>query len=378
MSDRIKMFDQEFSSSELQSASNQLHKAMQNLQKAYNNMTDYDSKLFSLYEYESGFVFSDSSSSCVYSQISRLAAIADKTNALAHYAVSVPKEMKSIDSSFWPKSFNESYQDVKSGIIGWGKSTVGFWSELFRTATGTADETNIYFAPHGIVYKTFQVGKAICGSILAIKSIVAIARAAVVTVGTGGAGAPLLVLAAIYAGNTLGSNISDYINLYYGNYDEVGKSNWLKNKLNEGYGMLLGEETGKAVGTAIYDGGSLLSAFHVKTKTWGPAKVDTQNVLERFRVAWAKVIQAPDLWDVTKKTISSSGSYVKGLFDIAIHNDIFDKEMLRYDLTLLSHQAPSISELKSTYELLKKLAKTTKKLTKYTSKSVCGVVSSII
>ena len=150
MSESILVNRKEISSSDLKTAADRLQSALKGLMKAYNNMTDYDSKLFNLYEYESGFVFSSSSSDCIYNQANIVRRLAESIGTLSGYCSSIPKAIERIDDSFWPKSFNEHYQDIANPIIGGITTAVGFWSELFSVANGTAGETTLYFQQHGL------------------------------------------------------------------------------------------------------------------------------------------------------------------------------------------------------------------------------------
>lgn len=353
MSESILVNQKEISSSDLKTAADYLQSALNGLMKAYNNMTDYDSKLINLYEYESGFVFSGSSSDCIYNQANTVRSLSEIVRSLSGYCASIPKAIERIDDSFWSKSFNEYYQDIKNPIVGGITTAVGFWSELFSVANGTVRETTLYFQQHGVVYKVFQTGKAIVSS---ITSVAAVVGAGIISVGSGGAGAPLVALSAIYAGNTLGSNISDIINVWSGNYEDVGKTNWLKSTLAENYGMVFGEDVGKAIGNTIYTTGGIL------------------DTLTKLEVLTSKVIQSGDLWKQLKGAINESGSYVKGLIDIALYSDIGS---VKLDLALLGYQTPSIGKVKGTVELLKKVGKSAEKLTKYAVNTICDIVTNI-
>ncbi len=114
----------------------------------------------------------------------------------------------------------------------------------------------------GWFYKTVKA----TGAVLSIVGSVAIAVSAIgAAIASGGAAAPVAVavLLTLYNGNSVANSVADLCNIFGGDVNQVGQTNFLKSGLKLGFGKageLVGyREAGEKVGEIVYTAGSVAS-----------------------------------------------------------------------------------------------------------------------
>lgn len=151
--------------------------------------------------------------------------------------------------------FAEVIYDVGVAVVKQAEAVQKFTEELI---TGALES---YYS-HGTVYKVFQVGKAVLKFAKGVKKI---ALGVGALFGTGGVSAPVAILLIISGANDVYNSTSDLTYAALGEFEEMGKTNYLKELLEENgseLGRLIGnEELGKTVGDVVYFGVDLVSTL---------------------------------------------------------------------------------------------------------------------
>ena len=123
---------------------------------------------------------------------------------------------------------------------------------------------------HGWLYYGVQIGKAVFKGGIAVAKI----GAGIATFAT--TLSPVAVLSVISGFNDLVNVGADMKNLYDKNYDEIGKTNYLKSELEKGgaaIGGLFGnEELGRKIGGATYFGMDLITSLDALDKSYEKLK----------------------------------------------------------------------------------------------------------
>lgn len=134
-------------SSQLEKASRKLKDAAEVLQKTYNAMRSYDSNLFELYDYWTGYVFSENSSSTVYKQMNSLYSLADSLDAAGALCKNGPDAMAEIDADC-RKTLTGWWGSGNAGRTYYGSGTMsgrrGAQSRFFASRSGvTGEDTDV-------------------------------------------------------------------------------------------------------------------------------------------------------------------------------------------------------------------------------------------
>ena len=152
------------------------------------------------------------------------------------------------------------------GRIAFGKAVIKKASQVVSTVAKktkqVASSLIKSYTEKGWVYQAVQYGKAV---IKAAKGIKKIALGVGSLIGSGGLSTPVSVLMIISGCNDFYNSIIDGAYVATKQYDEVGKHNWLKDKLKEG-GSAIGsyfgnEKVGEFIGNATYYGIDLVTSF---------------------------------------------------------------------------------------------------------------------
>ena len=116
----------------------------------------------------------------------------------------------------------------------------------------------------GWFYKTVKA----TGAVISIVGSVAIAVSAIgAAIASGGAAAPVAVavLLTLYNGNSVANSVADLCNIFGGDVNQVGQTNFLKSGLKAGFGKageLVGyKEAGEKAGEIVYTVGSVASTI---------------------------------------------------------------------------------------------------------------------
>lgn len=151
--------------------------------------------------------------------------------------------------------------DFFSDVIDKGKDFLDdAYGNVVKTTKECVSWVKDSYSNKGIVYDTLQYGKA---ALKVGKGVVKIVGAVGTIFGTAGGSIPLATLAIISAGNDIINGFNDAAYIYTDQYDMVGESNYLKEKVVEG-GSQLGEmlgnkEAGEFAGEFIYTGVDVVS-----------------------------------------------------------------------------------------------------------------------
>ena len=155
------------------------------------------------------------------------------------------------------------------GIIGFGRATIAKGKKLVSAAKKNYEN-------HGTVYDVVEYGK---GAVKIVKSIVKIAGA--VAACSTVAGIPVALCIITSAGNDIASASADIVHVARDEYDEVGKTNYLKDLLKKNGGelgeMLGNKKAGEKFGELAYTGldmVSLLKGTEKMLKSFGKLNTD--------------------------------------------------------------------------------------------------------
>lgn len=155
------------------------------------------------------------------------------------------------------------------GIIGFGRATIAKGKKLVSAAKKNYEN-------HGAVYDVVEYGK---GAVKIVKSIVKIAGA--VAACSTVAGIPVALCIITSAGNDIASASADIVHVARDEYDEVGKTNYLKDLLKKNGGelgeMLGNKKAGEKFGELAYTGldmVSLLKGTEKMLKSFGKLNTD--------------------------------------------------------------------------------------------------------
>lgn len=241
--------------------------------------------------------------------------------------------------------------------------------------------------------KAWKTGAAV----LSITGAVMATAASWAVAGSTGFGAPGAILVTGYSVNSIANSGTDLYNMWFGNQSEVGKVNYLKTGLSEGYGdlteMLCGNrEVGEMIGKGVYTVGNFTSAVvsarslslyngggstlttprdDLKRKYLSDSietKVDKYLQSDMFDIKYVsnidpqtgqelsavqKVLNASTgnaFIDTGVKAVKEIPTAVKGYAEIIIHPRLGS---LRYDTTMLGHQIKDLTKCHSFYQSTK-------------------------
>lgn len=149
------------------------------------------------------------------------------------------------------KRVKETVHNVKTWIKDTAKKAWDFAVDLYNKAKENYDN-------HGLVYYLIEGGKIVLDVGKAIVKIIGAVGAF-----SSGVGIPIAILSIISAGNDIINAVHDGAYLWVKDYDKVGTTNWLKDKMVSGYGQLGSlfgyEEAGEFIGEMFYLGIDLVS-----------------------------------------------------------------------------------------------------------------------
>jgi len=201
----------------------------------------------------------------------------------------------------------------------------------------------------GWTYKLLQTGKA---ALKIAKS--AVGCAATWATAPTGVGVPLAVLSTIYTVNDVTSGVSDIVNIWQGDFDEVGQVNMLQDAIvgitGEVGEMLGSQEAGEIVGEMIYDAGKIVKDY---TDIKGIAGVVTKTPSSMV----GKVIQNDTNLGTFSDAAKEIPNAVKGAIDIAINSPLRN---VKKDVALLRYTVPNLMQVASTGKLLEDVGDMTK------------------
>lgn len=182
---------------------------------------------------------------------------------------------------------------------------------------------------------------------------------------TAGLGAPATVLIGAYGGNQAISGFADLFNCITGNVDDVGEVNLLKS-FSTGVcgqaGKWLGNrEMGESVGEAIYTIGGITSTV-----------VSLTNLSGQIKQAHSSGKTLSQSVETTKKMVADASKEISGVFSkVGKANGISDAgyllknckiSNLKYEITMLSKQLPSVCKIVSDANLVTKGVEESKKI----------------
>lgn len=226
------------------------------------------------------------------------------------------------------KTAKSVWNGIKDGFSkGWNKikDTAGKIKKGFSDAI---DYIKQNYNEHGVFYKIAQYGKA---AVSIVGSTAAIAGAVASLIGTGGLSTPAAIATIIYSVNGIANSVTDVVNVANKNYDQVGKTNYLKQGLADAGGWLGGqlgnEQLGEALGTGVYYAGSLYTTFSNLSNSIDKAKqvdsVKLSDAIDSAKKLGAEQISVKELMttDVNQlrlemSLLKNSQDY-KALFDYA-------------------------------------------------------------
>lgn len=124
------------------------------------------------------------------------------------------------------------------------------------------------FQPGGALY---EVGLYLGAAYKVVTGAIKILGFVATVFGTAGGSTPLAIMGIIYGINDISNALTDFAYIGTQQYDEVGKHDWLKDRMQEGGGMIgkaLGnEQLGESIGTAFYHGGNLVASIYAIDKS---------------------------------------------------------------------------------------------------------------
>ncbi|MCM1244431.1 MAG: WXG100 family type VII secretion target [Roseburia sp.] len=164
------------------------------------------------------------------------------------------------EKNSWLKSVGKAVKKKASKVSSKIKKDVKNWVNDAKQLVEYAKES---YNDHGLVYKVVEYGKA------AVKVVAGATKAAVAIgtiAGTGGLGTVAAVAAFASGCNDIWNAVDDVKNIHNENYEKVGKTNALKNIMEE-FGASIGEELGneelgKAVGNKAFYGLDLVGTIY--------------------------------------------------------------------------------------------------------------------
>ena len=188
---------------------------------------------------------------------------------------------------------------------------------------------------------------------------------------------PVGIVGAIYAGNSLANSVQDFIQLSAGQSDQVGKTNYLKKAMVEGWGeigeLAGNEELGESLGKVFYNLGSYIKDLYKLEKSLGqidayitkytdlanqPA-LDSFNLSSLTKDAANMTFNTPMTFDVPK-TIAGSidGDPLKGLtnFVLSAARGNLESQIKQYG-AISSAGADTISLFLNSYDGFKQIFK---------------------
>lgn len=182
---------------------------------------------------------------------------------------------------------------------------------------------------------------------------------------TAGLGAPATVLIGAYGGNQAVSGFADLFNCITGNVDDVGEVNLLKS-FSTGVCGQAGEwfgnrETGESVGEVIYTIGDITSTVVSLTKLSGEIK-QAHSYGKTFNQS---VEKAKGIFSDASKEIAGVFSNAGKADSISDAGYLLKKcniSNLKYEITMLSKQLPSVCKIVSDAEIVTKGVEKGKKL----------------
>lgn len=274
--------------------------------------------------------------------------LADAEEKLARYGEildSGTEEMIQIDGRY-KDNLTNAWERGSYAAKTWAASTLGYWKDNYENK--------------GWSYKTVQSGKMMGETALSLIGCAAAWTKAFFVPGS----LPGAVLSTIYLGNDVQNMNSDLVNLWRGNFDEVGKANKLKDKARTTGGnigdMLGNREAGEAIGEMIYHGGELAD-FIVNL-----GNIDAFDMLSDPKSIYKYGNKAEDLYSQIrqsdfsiadlKEAVGEIPDYAKGVTDVIFNCPLSE---VKKDLKLLEYAAPKLNELRETVDLLKSVQKTT-------------------
>lgn len=211
--------------------------------------------------------------------------------------------------------------DVAADGVEWVVDQAVEGAEIIGNAIGDgisaiADSYN----EKGTVYKLVKTGAAVVSTVGTCAGVVASWAGAA---GTGGLGTGLAVTSTVYGANTIVNNFADIYNCWFGDVEDVGQVNVMKDGMNA-IGEAIGGEVGGNIASAVYTAGNMVAIVNNLSNLAG------------------KAIQLDGMGNVMSK-VQGAASELKtgigGVVDIVLHSDIAN---IPYDVALLTHQIPNI------------------------------------
>lgn len=254
------------------------------------------------------------------------------TKAVVGTTKAVKKTVKNIASGT-KKIAKNLWDGIKSGAEKtWNrfKDGCGVIKDGFASVCNYIKEN---YDNHGFFYKVAQYGKAAV-SIVGCTAVIAASLASIF--GSGGLSTPAAITSIVYSINGIANSVTDVVNVTSGEYDKVGKTNYLKTGLTEGAGWVgkqLGNENiGEAVGTGLYYAGSIYTTVANlgnaldKVKQVKNVKLgDAFSSAKKFPV---KELLKTDVAELKLQTalMKSSKDY-KALFDFADNVKLYNETL---------------------------------------------------
>ena len=234
-----------------------------------------------------------------------------------NYLINTASELEIVDKKLFqadPAHFTP-VQSKKSIIYNVGKAVKKTVKKVKNVVSKTIKSAFDSYYSHGKVYKIVQYGKAVLKAAKGVGKIVAGVGS---LIGSGGLSTPVSLLSILSGANDVYNALMDGAYTYTGQYEKVGKTNALKDKLVEGgrtIGDLIGNQRiGETFGAVTYYG------------------IDLVTSLASLEVGIAKVKQ------LTPTNYRLMGTEIKEISKIKV-DGIFttDFEVLRYNAKLAGY-----------------------------------------